>query len=262
MKFFLLALLLFSGRTFAQAKTDEISSAVENIFSADSDNKFSYYQPNYFIFGHTDLKLQFSGKYRISRAHNLYFAMTQVMFWSIYAESKPFKEINYSPEVFYRLLETNHPFIRSIDMGYLHTSNGRSNSESRSIERVFLKQNFEFRLEGDRRVVGDLKAFHIFNEDKPNKTIRNYMGFWEYQMFVTNIWAYEKQRLDFEFRIFAGSKVVNFDKGGRTLGLVYHLGSDEFNPSLYAQYYAGYAENLRNFNRQTEQFRFGLLLFL
>ncbi len=259
MRYLLILSLLMTAPTWG--KEDEIDQAVDNIFNAHSDNKFSYYQPTYFIFGHTDLKLQFSGKYRIARSQNLYFALTQVMFWNIYDESKPFKDINYSPEVFYRLVEPDQPYLRSLDFGYLHTSNGRDKDESRSIDRVFLKSNFDLVFEKSH-VVGDFKVFQIFNEDATNKTIKKYMGSWEYQMFLTHLWSYEKQRLDLEFRVFAGSRIYDLQNGGRTVGLVYHLGSDEFNPSFYGQYYAGYAENLRNFNRYTEQFRFGLLLFL
>ena len=101
----------------------EVHEASKAIFGIDPKNKFSLYQPSYFIFGKENLKMQFSSKYRVAKNYNLYLAYTQVMFWDIYEQSAPFNDINYNPEIFYRLIEGDTKFIRSIDFGYHHTSN-------------------------------------------------------------------------------------------------------------------------------------------
>lgn len=238
----------------------EIEKASSDIFGVDPRNKFSLYQPTYFIFGKDDLKLQFSAKYRVAKSYNLYLGYTQVMFWNIYDSSAPFEDINYNPEVFYRLTENKENFLRSVDIGMLHTSNGEDSPKSRSMNRIFLKTNFATKLKR-HNILGELKLQHIYSKSASNQNIDSYMGYWDLKMIVTHILVIGKGRLDLEYRLFAGKKVVNISRGGRELGLLYHFGSENFNPSIYFQYYSGYAENLLHYNQKQSNARLGLMLF-
>lgn len=238
----------------------EIQEASKAIFGIDPKNKFSLYQPSYFIFGKHNLKIQFSAKYRVAKTYNLYLAYTQVMFWSIYDKSAPFEDINYNPELFYRILEGEKDFIRSVDLGYHHTSNGQEGEKSRSIDRLFLKTNFASNF-GRNNILGEFKLQNIFNKDVTNKFIVERMGFWELKVIITHLFVHESQRLDVEYRFFSGKKVVDVNNGGRELGLIYRLGSENFNPAFYLQYYSGYAETLLNYEKNVNEVRAGLLLF-
>lgn len=238
----------------------EIEKVSKNLFGIDPRNKFSIYQPNYFVFGKENLKMQFSGKYRLAKSFDIYLAYTQTMFWSIYAQSAPFDDINYSPEVFYRLVEGDQKFIRSVDFGMTHTSNGEDGAKSRSINRVFLKTNVATSF-GRNNVLAELKLQHIYSKADANKYIIDHMGYWEMKFIVTHLLVSGESRLDAEYRFFAGKSVVNLGKGGREIGLVYHLGGDNFNPAFYLQYYSGYAESLLHYDQKISQARLGLLLF-
>jgi phospholipase A1 len=238
----------------------EIKQASKDMFGIDPKNKFSLYQPSYFIFGKENLKLQFSGKYRVAKSYNLYLAYTQTMFWNIYDTSAPFDDINYNPEIFYRLVEDDSNFIKSIDFGTLHTSNGEDELKSRSMNRIFLKTNFISNV-GRHAVLGDFKLQHIYSKSDENKDIVNHYGYWELKLTVTHVLVHGTQRLDIEYRFFAGKKIVNFGQGGRELGLIYRLGSENFNPAFYLQYYSGYAESLLHYDQKVSQVRAGLLLF-
>lgn len=239
--------------------SQELLKKSEDVYSANPLNKFSYYQPIYFIFGKDDLKLQLSAKYRVAQNYNLYFAYTQLMFWHIYDDSMPFDEINYNPEVFYRIIEEKFKLIRSLDIGLLHTSNGEDGTISRSINRVYIRANAVVDL-GKMNLLSELKLHYIFNRDTQSRTIIDYLGYWEYKAALTHVLTHNAAHLDIEFKIFAGKKILDFDKGGRELGLVYNFGSENFNPDLYFQYYTGYGENLRYHEIKQEQYRLGLIL--
>lgn len=241
-------------------QTKIIQKASNEIFGNDPYNKFSLYQPSYFIFGKENLKMQFSAKYRVAQTYSLYLAYTQLMFWNIYESSAPFDDINYNPEGFYRIIEGPNSFLRSIDIGMLHTSNGEDGDKSRSINRIFVKTNLASSI-GRHNILGELKIQHIYSKSSGNHDIIDYMGYWELKMIFTHIMVWNSSRLDLQYRLFAGKKIFNVEKGGRELGLLYNLGSENFNPTFYVQYYSGYAESLLHYNQKISQVRGGLLLY-
>ncbi|MBC7539647.1 MAG: phospholipase A [Bacteriovorax sp.] len=213
------------------ARADEFEDATKMIFGNDSKNKFLYYHPTYFIFGKDDLKLQFSGKYRVANKFDLYLGYTQTMYWSIYYTSQPFKDINYNPELFYRIVDEKYQFLKSLDLGFIHSSNGKDGEASRSINRLYVKTNLATKI-GRHHLIGDLMFYDIITKEKNNKEIRKNMGYWDFTFYLTDLIVHDTSRLNLEFRIFAGDKIFNVNKGGRSLGLIYHLGSDDFNPAL------------------------------
>lgn len=249
-----------STATILERPDKDVQEASKAIFGIDPRNKFSLYQPSYFVFGKENLKMQFSGKYRVAKNYNLYLGYTQTMFWNIYDQSAPFDDINYSPEAFYRLVEGDDNFIRSIDIGMQHKSNGEDGDKSRSTNSLFLKTNFAAKFKRNN-ILGEFKLQNIYSKATANKDIVDHMGFWELKLIFTHILVHNTQRLDVEYRFFAGKSVVDIGKGGRELGLVYRLGSDNFNPAFYLQYYSGYAETLLHYDQKISQVRLGLLLF-
>jgi outer membrane phospholipase A len=109
--------------------------------------------------------------------------------------------------------------------------------------------------------LGDFKLQQIYGASEENKYIVNHYGYWELKLTVTHLLVNGNQRLDLEYRFFAGKRVVNIGQGGRELGLIYRLGSENFNPAFYLQYYSGYAESLLHYDQKGSQVRAGLLLF-
>src|SRR4051812_44619775 len=61
------------------------------------------HHPFYFAYGQPLSKLQLSFKTPIIKDQPLYFGYTQVMFWALRESSKPFRDLTYNPELFYRL---------------------------------------------------------------------------------------------------------------------------------------------------------------
>src|SRR5690606_27593591 len=101
--------------------------------------------------------------------------------------------------------------LKTIDVGYLHTSNGQEGSTSRSLDRYFLRGNF-FTKVFDRNIGLSLMAFAITNVDATNEDIVNHYGYWDLTIYLADLWKMKKARsLHLETRFYAGPKLVNVD---------------------------------------------------
>lgn len=254
MKLLLLFSLFICGTLRA-----ENSSEIKGVFLTDASEKFSFHQPTYFLGGKDDLKLQFSFKYRMARKVPLYFAYSQLMFWDFYEDSSPFRDSNYRPELFYRFFENQSSSLSSLDAGYMHFSNGKDEADSRSVERLFLRSNMLFKFK-ERHLGVIFTGQYLFDEDKANKDIVDYIGNWEAIIYLTKILTFESSYTDLEIRTYAGSNVYNIDHGAIQLGIVHRFVTEEFNPAIYLQYFEGYAEDLLFYDRKRSRIRLGLML--
>lgn len=262
-KLFLLILTLSSIQAFAQKSEEiiqkEFEATAQKVLGTAVNEKFSFHKPSYAIFSDRDLKLQFSFKYRLAPAIPFYLAYTQLFFWKIYDESKPFAEVNYSPELFYRLFEKSDGSFKNLDMGWSHLSNGKDKLETRSLDRIFLRSNYltKFRR---HNLDFNLMVYEIYNEDETNKDIVNHLGYWELNTFLSNLIRAESGQLGFEGRVYAGSKVYDLDQGAYQLGFIFFLNTPNFNPSIYLQRFEGYAESLNSYDKKRALWRLGINL--
>lgn len=241
------------------AKAVDNEKLVNRVFGALSTEKFSFHETTYFVFGDEDLKLQYSFKYRLSKNYNLYLAYTQLMFWSIYDKSKPFKDVNYRPEIFYRIIDTQNKFLKNVDVGAWHHSNGKAEGDSRSLDEIFIRTTFLAKYR--RHLIGSvLRIYNIYNEEQSNKEIVNHLGYWELNAFLTDIVITRGNNLDLNLRTYAGSKIYNFDQGAVEFGAVYNFMHSDINPGIYLQWFYGYAENLQEFDKKKSELRLGFLL--
>lgn len=72
-----------------------------------------------------------------------YFAYTQLSWWDIYADSSPFYENNYQPEIYTQIPVDFYNF-NHIRLGFLHDSNGKGELESRSWNRIYSSFELDF----------------------------------------------------------------------------------------------------------------------
>lgn len=154
--------------------------------------RLSFNEPMYIMFGGHDganAKFQISFKYRIfegedpnskSVLDNLYFAYTQFSLWDLAGDSRPFKDTNYRPSLYYYLSDTgvkNSVISRmSIATGFEHESNGRSGDESRGVNTLFVKPTMYFGDQTDWhwRVAPKVYAY-VGKSD--NEDIAHYRGY-------------------------------------------------------------------------------------
>lgn len=119
----------------------------------------------------SEVAFQVSFKQRLL-VDKFYFGYTQKSMWQAIDrdQSSPFRETNYNPEVFLRLLPGDDLLRRwhldrwGFDLGFEHESNGRSQPESRSQNRLYASA---FRPTGDS--LWHFRAWYRLPED-PKKT--------------------------------------------------------------------------------------------
>lgn len=116
-------------------------------FSYDfNPNEAAYRSDDMESVDHTEVKFQISFKTKIwpelgTRRGDLWLAYTQQSYWQAYnsEESAPFRETNYEPELIYSY-RTNYNLFglhgRLFTVGVNHMSNGRSDPQSRSWNRM------------------------------------------------------------------------------------------------------------------------------
>ncbi len=61
------------------------------------------YKPSYFLLGHPITKVQVSFRVQLVRDLPVHFGYTQLMMWDLFKSSAPFRDLNYNPDLFYRL---------------------------------------------------------------------------------------------------------------------------------------------------------------
>ncbi|MGO4811180.1 phospholipase A [Cupriavidus sp. 2MCAB6] len=232
--------------------------------------RLTFNDPMYFILGAHDganAKFQFSFKFRIYQGENpasrgllenLYFGYTQFSLWDLSGDSRPFRDTNYRPSLFYYLSDTgvhNRAISRlSLATGVEHESNGRDGDQSRSINTVFVKPTF---------YLGDLTNWHwsispklyYYVEKNDNPDIASYRGYMDLKL------AYGKpDSWEFAATLRKGTQKYY---GSVDAAVTYPLarlipGTAGY---LMAGYFVGYGESLLDYNRKLPwQFRLGYAL--
>lgn len=249
----------------------KVAGDVDQVASSLLDG-VSTYKPIYFLFGNSpfDAKFQLSLKYQLFNPHGswaqnqhwlsgFYLGYTQLAFWDLAADSKPFEDTNFMPEAFYRFSNIKADFLPKdsrldFQLGLLHESNGRSAENSRSLNIVYGRTTYEhqlgdgwfFRLQGDVwDYVGDLN-------DNPD--IANFRG---HSSLGLTLGAKE----GIQFSSYRRGKLTN-NKGSYLFDLtvpIKRLGSvKDLNFTLHGQLFTGYGENLLTYNQKETRLRIGL----
>jgi phospholipase A1 len=187
----------------------------------------------------------------------LYFAFTIQAWWQIYAEniSKPFRETNYQPELFYLAPLEWHPFggNTGFAVGIEHQSNGRAQNLSRSWNRVFAnflyeKNNFALSFRPWIRLSEDDKEFAFDPNGDDNPDIDDFLGSSELGL------VYEWHNLEFSF---SGRRNFSTNNGSAEFGFTFPLWGKLRG---YATVFTGYGESLIDYNYSQTRFGLGIAL--
>lgn len=249
--------------------TAPVSSALTRTFAG----RFMPNQPIYFLYSggaEQAAKFQFSFDYRLAtlrwgepgqeKVSTLRLGYTQRSLWDIKAASSPFYDTSYMPEV---AVVTDWPLpergVRGLTWmglrgGFQHESNGKDGDDSRSLNRVYLRTRF---------IVGSFESWYLVLlpeihayvgglENNPH--LRDYRGYGAFQGYV----GY-KSGPTLRFNAWAGK---DFDHFGSQLDFTYPLRAHWLNIEtfLQVQYFNGYGESLRSYDRKSDAVRFGLSL--
>ncbi len=187
----------------------------------------------------------------------LYFGFTLEAFWQIYADniSKPFRETNYQPELFYVAPTSWQPFGGNTGfvLGVEHQSNGRTQALSRSWNRVyasllFEKGNFAMSFRPWLRIKEDPKEFEFSSDGDDNPDIEDFMGNFELGM----VYKWDDYVLNIN-----GRRNFGTHKGFIEAGLTFPLWGKLRG---YVMANSGYGDSLIDYNYKQTRFGIGIAL--
>jgi len=230
-------------------------------------DNFSAYNAMYAVYGPsetTDTRLQLSLKYQLFGRggdtgpgspwlNRIYLGYTQRMFADLGEQSNPFRNIDFIPEVFY--LVAPRPIGEGVTLGgqagLRHESNGRAGATSRSLNTIYAQPVVGFRL-GDLPVEVGPRVWVYFGSRDDNPRIAHYRG--NTGLYV-RIGDAEGLQLTANSRLNPGS-----GKGAIDAELSYpltRLVASNLNLYVFGQAFAGYGENLLDYDRHQARIRFG-----
>lgn len=253
----------------AAANDQPVSSPAatdQNGFFKRLSEGFSLHRENYLLpltWGNTatsskdaELKFQFSFKQQIYRG--LFFAYTQKSFWRVLdqEESRPFRETNYNPELFYRLQRPAANWgIWGGDLGIEHESNGSREPTSRSWNRVYLAPFVEYgKLRAElklwRRLSEEAKKTPEDTSGDENPDISDFYGYGELRLAYVNAWRHRAALMT----------RWNFATDNGAVQIDYSVPTGTRNLFVYGQFFSGYGESLIDYNRSITRYGIGILI--
>jgi phospholipase A1 len=253
------------------------------VLEGSADGRLDLYEPGYFIswFEHNtgveasdneQVRIHLPVRYQVGdwdRAFDwipgdwlahLYFAFTQDAFWNLYDDSAPFYENNFAPEAYLYLWQWD--WLVASSFGVKHHSNGRSAELSRSWNRYYGSVAFGDPLKN--AIFGAATLWGTWGVAEDNEDITDKLGHGELRLsFVPGaIWTPTRFGLD---RLALQLKTALFgDKLVQNLGasLIVRIWKQKelFAPSLFVQYFDGAGEMLRDYERHSSTWRFGVAI--
>ncbi|WP_334095249.1 phospholipase A [Helicobacter typhlonius] len=213
----------------------------------------------------TETKFQFSFKLAVfnelfSPYGYFYFAYTQTAWFQSYnqADSRPFRDVDYQPELFYsyeRPISFLGGSFKNISLGYNHISNGERALRSRTQNRLLLNMRWEYDI-APQSVFGiKLGAWvyigkHLdgFMADNPDLAL--YRGYNDIGLYYKS----NRNLLELYMRPPIARRYYPYFELGYTLRVSDNIG-------IYVQYINGYGDNMFEYKMRSERIGVGFRLW-
>lgn len=239
-------------------------------------NRLAPYEPMYFVAGTEapNVKFQVSLRYQLfnddgpaARAFGplkgLNFAYAQTSFWDTSAESAPFIDNSYRPEILLHYDDVVEPaklrFLEHVGLqtGVQHESNGQAGDDSRSMNFVYVRPLFTVgeRDDGGLFVTLAPRLHAYIGSMENNDDIADYRGYGDLRVIVGQGGGLQAA--------FIGRIGNEFDKGSVQMDLSFPLRKVlAGNVDLYLnlQVFNGYGESLINYDESDTSVRLGVAL--
>jgi outer membrane phospholipase A len=225
--------------------------------------------PMYFVLGARDgysARFQLSFKYRLFDQSaglgreqpwlaGFYFGYTQNSLWDLSAQSRPFRDTNYRPSLFWKWERSDEKtWLDGFRVGLEHESNGREAERSRSINTLFVRPEWRWAFRDGAKLEFTPKVYgYLDKSDNPD--IDRYRGYvdWRLRYDSGENWiATGVARLSPEGK---GSFLLDLSRRARDL---------KFGPIggyLHFQFFTGYGEDILDYNmRRKTQLRIGFAI--
>lgn len=205
--------------------------------NVEAEFQISFLVPIYRKLGHSDW--------------DLVAGYTHHAWWQLYNArwSRPFRETNYTPELFGRYLFKDLPGIGrwrliNFDVGYMHQSNGQIKTQSRSWDRLFIRSTTN--VESYTLNLSLWYRIPEKSDNDDNPTIEKYMGIGEIDL-----------SKNFGHHTLAFHSPIAWDYYSLELKYSYPW-RDKWR--LYTAIRSGYAHSLNDYNHETQRIGVGIIL--
>jgi outer membrane phospholipase A len=231
-----------------------------------------FYEPVYFLLGTSPAaEFQLSLKYKLfSMTGNwnpfsrLYFGYTQTSFWSVFTKDPSFYDTSYKPSafVYYPDLVHNKFFQLDFQLGGEHESNGRGGDLERGFDTAYVQPTVTIDLPYSLQLSLQPRAWMYFLVNDNNRDIADFRGYADLRGALTWTSAKSGEKIQAACRLRSGNE-------GTHLGLLYDLRFNlagmpvlrKFSPAIQVQYFAGYGQNLLQYNQANHALRAGICLW-
>ena len=147
----------FFERNIDSVDDEETEKSVEQLITKDFGiypYKKNYILPATYTFDDIDDRHNFETAFQISIEkplsenllgldENISVGYTQKSYWQTTKHSAPFRETNYEPEVFIQVPVKENEYFKAIKASFMHSSNGKKDDLSRSLNRIYLEGYFQ-----------------------------------------------------------------------------------------------------------------------
>ncbi|ARQ98214.1 phospholipase A1 [Campylobacter lanienae NCTC 13004] len=239
---------------FQQKPSDEMAQDSE-LFWGISTYDINYFMPLSYS-SPNSFKKDISSQFQISLKklifddilgfnEKYYFAYTQISWWDLYADSAPFYETNYRPELFVEF-PLKYRNLINLKFGFLHDSNGKDDELSRSWNRLYIASEFEF----DKLTITPRLFQRIPDNKDDNPNIQNYKGRGDINL------KYNMDNGAIFQAVFTNN--LKFDKTNKSsleLGYLYPIKNGFY---LYLSGFSGYSKSLQSYDRYQNSINLGI----
>lgn len=230
---------------------------------ADKLPAFAVYRDTYFVTGvpldreitneTADASFQISIRQRLTKSvlpfkTFAYLTYTQKSFWDIYAESSPFRDTNYNPGlglgkyIFYGNRLVGAAFVQ-----IKHESNGRDGEDSRSWN--YLSMSMKYFFNARFNIAGEFWIPYV--DGGNNKDLLDYRGLG--YISINYISNKHKWWLSADLNPKKGFSINS------TLTAAFRV-SEKSNQYLFARFFHGYGESLKDYNKYAMNIRVGICI--
>lgn len=247
------------------SKKDKIYVVEEDLLkAADEMPVFGVYKDTYFVSGiplnkgvnrnTADALFQISVRQRLTKSRFmfntfLYLTYTQKSFWSIYAESSPFRDTNYNPGIgLGKYMIQNNILKGAAFIQVEHESNGRDGLESRSWNMISLSYNHIYNVQ----LLFGFKAWIPIVDGKENKDLLDYKGIG----YLSVNYMTKNKKWWFTAEVTPRKGLGN---ANTTISAALNI-SKTTNQYIYARFYNGKGDSLLDYNKYTVNIRFGVCI--
>ena len=234
-------------------------------------HRFGAHEAIYFIYGGEApaAKVQLSFKYRLHRlgveeedgtVRALEFGYTQRSLWDLNGNSSPFYDTSYMPSLFF---ESFAPPPAKADArltwlgyqtGFQHESNGGAGADSRSLNTLFYRRGFMYGRAEHWHLIFSPKFMVYVGGLSDNPDLDDYRGYAEWMVALGNG--------NGPTLTYTGRSGKSFGHFSAQFDLTIPVRSQrlDFETYLMLQYFNGYGESLRSYDRHSETLRVGISL--